>query len=148
MLRKRAKIWWPLAIFTHLEHSQGMAYLHKSRFGPHGHLQSSSCLVDSHWQVKVCHVGLDFMRDLDTGRKSLGEYRTYWKQLWTAPEILRMPEKDRPVRGTKKGDVYSFGIILQEVLYRAMPHFIEHLSPMGKCVHNVCVQHYHSVNGV
>lgn len=36
-----------------------------------------------------------------------------------APEILR--EGNSP-RGSPKGDVYSFAIILQEVLYRAKPY--------------------------
>ena len=32
--------------------------------------------------------------------------------LWKAPELLR--EADPPLCGTKKGDVYSFAIILEE----------------------------------
>ena len=38
--------------------------------------------------------------------------------LWTAPEILRMTSW---CPGTQKGDVYSFGIILQEILIRGCP---------------------------
>ncbi|GFS15547.1 guanylate cyclase [Elysia marginata] len=37
--------------------------------------------------------------------------------LWTAPELLRGPSG--PPGGNQKGDVYSFGIICQEVIYRA-----------------------------
>lgn len=37
-------------------------------------------------------------------------------QLWSAPELLRMAS--RPPEGTAKADVYSFGIICQEIVYR------------------------------
>ena len=58
-----------------------------------------------------------------------GEYKHYMKLLWTAPEILRLTVKPR--NGTQKGDVYSYGIILQEVIYRALPFFMDEMSPKG-----------------
>ena len=39
------------------------------------------------------------------------------KLLWTAPEILRDPDNS----DTQAGDIYSFGIIAQEVLLQAEP---------------------------
>lgn len=39
--------------------------------------------------------------------------------LWTAPEILRDPELYP--NGSQKGDVYSFAIILQEIVLRSLP---------------------------
>ena len=45
----------------------------------------------------------------------------YREQLWTAPELLRDPSP--PLYGSQKGDVYSFGIILQEIWYRTQPFF-------------------------
>ena len=41
--------------------------------------------------------------------------------LWTAPELLRLIETDRPMYGTPLGDVYSFGIILQQLIQREDP---------------------------
>jgi len=51
------------------------------------------------------------------------EFQFYRNQLWTAPELLRMTT--RPINGTQKADVYSFAIILQEIMFRAAPYFVE-----------------------
>ena len=45
--------------------------------------------------------------------------------IWTAPELLRQPPEFRPVHGTKAGDVYSFAIILQEVILVDVPYAID-----------------------
>ncbi len=51
--------------------------------------------------------------------------------LWRAPELLRNPI---PARGTQKGDVYAFGIILEEIMLRGGPYDTARatLSPRGK----------------
>lgn len=52
-------------------------------------------------------------------------------KLWMAPELLRL--ESPPPCGTQKGDVYSFGIILQEVALRHGAFYLEGepLSPKG-----------------
>ena len=59
--------------------------------------------------------------------------RNYSDLLWTAPEQLRTTES-APGEDTEKGDVYSFGIILQEILYRNAPFFCGDISEKGKVV--------------
>lgn len=49
--------------------------------------------------------------------------------LWTAPELLRQPNLQK--KGTQPGDVYSFGIIMQEVVVRGEPFCMLALSPEG-----------------
>lgn len=49
--------------------------------------------------------------------------------LWTAPELLRHPNLQK--KGTQPGDVYSFGIIMQEVVVRGEPFCMLALSPEG-----------------
>ena len=56
----------------------------------------------------------------------------YRRMLWTAPELLRTPSHEWPRYGSPKGDVYSFGVIAQEVLYRTSPFFLDEESPKGK----------------
>ena len=110
---------------------QGLQYIHGTPLHSHGHLRSSSCLIDSRWQIKLTSFGLQFFKYGEHAPDS-SNYQSYKKLLWTAPELLRMPEMQRPPHGTKAGDIYSFGIILQEILYRALPFFMDLLSPKGK----------------
>ncbi|XP_058154414.1 guanylate cyclase 2G-like isoform X1 [Dasypus novemcinctus] len=93
----------------------GMLYLHRSPLGSHGNLKPSTCLVDGRMQVKLSGFGL---WELKYGRT----YRTYNEKMtdyselyWTAPELLRLSEAPRS--GTPKGDVYSFAILMRELIY-------------------------------
>lgn len=61
-------------------------------------------------------------------------YRYILELLWTAPEHLRNP--DGIIGYSQKGDVYSFGIILQEIILRAAPYERNVFTAEGKSYQN------------
>uniref|UniRef100_A0A8C6K6G0 Guanylate cyclase n=1 Tax=Nothobranchius furzeri TaxID=105023 RepID=A0A8C6K6G0_NOTFU len=99
---------------------KGMNYLHNSYFGCHGNLKSSNCVVDSRFVLKITDYGLASFRSSCENDDS---HALYAKKLWTAPELLIYDR--HPPQGTQKGDVYSFGIILQEIALRNGPFYVE-----------------------
>ncbi|KAG8192571.1 hypothetical protein JTE90_015205 [Oedothorax gibbosus] len=101
---------------------RGMTYLHDSPLRSHGNLKSSKCLVDSRWVVKIADFGLHELKfGADSGDDSNTDFEKQCaKLLWRAPELLRDPNS--PQSGTPKGDVYSFGIILYEIIARNGPY--------------------------
>ncbi|GBL84777.1 Atrial natriuretic peptide receptor 1 [Araneus ventricosus] len=98
---------------------KGLSYLHNGEMETHGRLRSSNCLVDSHFVVKLTDFGLPSFRHPESMANC--EEKDMKKLLWKAPELLRLPVC--PPQGTTKGDVYSFGIIMQEISLREEPFY-------------------------
>uniref|UniRef100_A0A452E207 Guanylate cyclase n=1 Tax=Capra hircus TaxID=9925 RepID=A0A452E207_CAPHI len=90
---------WEFKISVLYDIAKGMSYLHSSKTEVHGRLKSTNCVVDSRMVVKIT----------DFGCNSILPPR---KDLWTAPEHLRVASV------SQKGDVYSYGIIAQEIIQR------------------------------
>ncbi|KAH8740658.1 protein kinase [Cryptosporidium ryanae] len=91
----------------------GMAYLHENGV-LHCDLKSSNILLSNNYDVKIGDFGLSTLIEspLET-RKMLGCIGTHH---WMAPEILRGEGF------TKSADVYSFGMILWEMLAKKIPN--------------------------
>ncbi|KAM3613713.1 uncharacterized protein V6R79_004067 [Siganus canaliculatus] len=100
---------------------KGMVFLHNSVIFCHGKLKSSNCVVDNRFVLKITDYGLCSFRCVSDSGKDAHAY--YAQRLWMAPELLRLEAP--PTQGTQKGDVYSFGIILQEVALRRGAFYLE-----------------------
>ncbi|XP_011679773.2 atrial natriuretic peptide receptor 1-like [Strongylocentrotus purpuratus] len=102
---------------------RGLHYLHSSVIMLHSRLSSSNCVVDSRFVLKLTDYGLTKFRDTDSNERQTSKNEQ--KMLWQAPETLRSANQ----QPTQKGDIYSVGIIMQEIVTRARP-FEEERSSM------------------
>mmetsp|Transcript_20300 Transcript_20300/g.22563 ORF Transcript_20300/g.22563 Transcript_20300/m.22563 type:complete len:723 (+) Transcript_20300:44-2212(+) len=95
-----------------IDTARGMAYLHNSN--PviiHRDLKTHNLLVDENYKVKVCDFGLSRIY----GERQSTTMTACGTPCWTAPEILRNN------RYTESADVYSFAIVLWEMVSRSDP---------------------------
>nr|XP_045002057.1 guanylate cyclase D-like [Jaculus jaculus] len=117
LLRNEAlRLDWTFKASLLLDLIRGMRYLHH-RHLPHGRLKSRNCVVDRRFVLKVTDYGY---AELLESQRSPRPQAAPEELLWTAPELLRGPRV--PGRGTFKGDIFSLGIILQEVLTWGPPY--------------------------
>ncbi|CAF1252073.1 unnamed protein product [Adineta ricciae] len=100
---------------------RGMRYLTNSSIRCHGNLKSRNCIVDSRWVLKVTDYHLNEMYSLQNAPRQvdIGDL------LWMSPEHIRTSIIKNDVAtvmtSSAAGDVYSFGIIMQEVILRGPP---------------------------
>ncbi|XP_005808967.1 retinal guanylyl cyclase 2-like isoform X1 [Xiphophorus maculatus] len=117
------KLDWMFKSSLLLDLIKGMKYLHHREF-PHGRLKSRNCVVDGRFVLKITDYGFN---ELLESQKASFEEPPPEELFWTAPEFLR--DLTNFHKGTYKGDVYSFSIILQEVVVRGPPYCMLDLPP-------------------
>ncbi|CAF1270167.1 unnamed protein product, partial [Didymodactylos carnosus] len=100
---------------------RGMRYLSHSPIKCHGNLKSRNCVVDSRWVLKVTDYRMNEIYVLQNSPRIVDMSDL----LWSAPEHVRTAiiKGDIATVTTSSiaGDVYSFGIIMQEVILRGAP---------------------------
>lgn len=102
---------WGLILQVAIDTARGMAYLHsRNPVIIHRDLKTDNLLVDDNWQVKVADFGLATVKSRTFAKTMCGTTG------WVAPEVLAEQGY------TEKADVYSFAIILWELLTRQIPY--------------------------
>lgn len=100
----------PMIINSAYDIAAGMRTIHA-----HGILQrdlkSKNCLLSENLVVKVADFGLARYKD-----KSHGEYTFVGTPFWAAPEVIRHEQYD------EKADVYSYAVVLWELVERKDPY--------------------------
>ncbi|XP_011003101.1 PREDICTED: dual specificity protein kinase shkB-like isoform X2 [Populus euphratica] len=100
--------------------SKGMHCLHQNNI-VHRDLKSANLLMDENGVAKVADFGVARVQDHSgVMTAETGTYR------WMAPEVIEHKPYDH------KADVFSFGIVLWELLTGKLPY--EHLSPLQAAV--------------
>ncbi|KAG7464721.1 hypothetical protein MATL_G00168640, partial [Megalops atlanticus] len=116
------KLDWMFKSSLLLDLIKGMRYLHHRNIC-HGRLKSRNCVVDGRFVLKVTDFGYNEVLD---AQKFPYVEPPAEELLWTAPEILRGSYPG--LYGTLPGDVYSFAVIVQEVVMRGPPFCMLELS--------------------
>ncbi|OQV15547.1 Atrial natriuretic peptide receptor 1 [Hypsibius exemplaris] len=99
----------------------GMTFLHSTPIVSHGNLTDLSCLIDSRFVLKISGHGLGCFRsseDLEPPYDHQTD-RDFRPLLWRAPELMHRPMTSQ---GTPKGDVFSFAILIQQIILVKPPY--------------------------
>ncbi|XP_046358939.2 atrial natriuretic peptide receptor 1-like [Haliotis rufescens] len=115
------KLEWMFKMSLITDVVNGLCYIHSSPLRHHGNVKSSNCVVDNRWVLKLTDFGMKHLR-----RPS--EYQLFQGQFWTAPEVLRSKDPMAPTQ-LQKADVYSFGVIMYEILQRCPPYDTDEYTP-------------------
>ncbi|CAN0434303.1 unnamed protein product, partial [Discosporangium mesarthrocarpum] len=94
--------------------SRGMEYLHSKRM-VHGDLKSPNVLLTRGFRAKISDFGTVRITTEFTTMTTAVQSESSISLKWTAPEVLNQHKT------TQSSDVYSYGIIVWEILTRKVP---------------------------
>lgn len=105
------------------EIAKGLEYLHHTAYILHGDIKSYNILISKdHDIVKICDFGvsvpLNNSLEMDTSSE---EFTYIGTRCWSAPEVI---SEEGPI--TNKADIWSYGLVLWEMIALSPPHFENH----------------------
>nr|XP_043638317.1 uncharacterized protein LOC122609332 [Erigeron canadensis] len=109
-LRSKLSLTWSHRIQICLQVAQGINYLHTNTI-IHRDIKSQNILLDENLNAKVADFGLSTLRPTADGGKS-----TILTQNLAGTEVYMDPEYLATNKYKKESDIYSFGVVLFEVL--------------------------------
>ncbi|XP_054786507.1 serine/threonine-protein kinase STY46-like [Prosopis cineraria] len=111
---------FPTLLKVAIDVSKGMNYLHQNDI-IHRDLKAANLLMDENHVVKVADFGVARVKDQSgVMTAETGTYR------WMAPEVVEHKPYDQ------KADVFSFGVVLWELLTGKLPY--EYLTPLQAAI--------------
>eukprot|EP00178_Gracilaria_changii_P005184 TRINITY_DN1846_c0_g1_i1.p1 TRINITY_DN1846_c0_g1~~TRINITY_DN1846_c0_g1_i1.p1 ORF type:complete len:1216 (+),score=181.88 TRINITY_DN1846_c0_g1_i1:4484-8131(+) len=120
------RVTWPMRKKFALDTCKGMRYLHDSKL-LHRDLKSSNLLLDKDYNCKVGDFGLTRISKGSAAAQMTGQCGTFQ---YMAVEVLA----NKPY--SEKADVFSFGILLWEIVARKLPYFGMQPMQVGMAVLN------------
>ncbi|KAI0567154.1 Serine/threonine protein kinase [Gracilaria domingensis] len=120
------RVTWPMRKKFALDTCKGMRYLHDSKL-LHRDLKSSNLLLDKDFNCKVGDFGLTRISKGSAAAQMTGQCGTFQ---YMAVEVLA----NKPY--SEKADVFSFGILLWEIVARKLPYFGMQPMQVGMAVLN------------
>lgn len=111
--QSQARVTWPMRKKFALDTCKGMRYLHDSKL-LHRDLKSSNLMLDKEMNCKVGDFGLTRISKGSAAVQMTGQCGTFQ---YMAVEVLA----NKPY--SEKADVFSFGILLWEMVARKLPFF-------------------------
>jgi TPR repeat protein len=110
------KVSWELSLKIAKEIGRGLSYLH-SREICHRDLKSYNVLLTEDYRAKLCDFGLSSGGSIAGG--VLADVQSAGTLRWTDPDLL---DFEKPVKYTKKCDIYSYGMVMFELAARELPY--------------------------
>jgi serine/threonine protein kinase len=95
-----------------LDSAIGLNYIHENKF-IHADLATRNIMIDEKWRAKISDFGLS--RILEKNKDSQYTNSDIGPVRWSSPETLNKKIY------TSKTDIYSFGVVMYEILERRIP---------------------------
>ncbi|XP_059483263.1 lymphokine-activated killer T-cell-originated protein kinase [Neocloeon triangulifer] len=110
---------------TAVDIAMALCYLHEEHKLVHGDIKSQNILIKGDFKIaKLC----DFGTSLPIGEGGVVQGEYHCSEPWSAPELVGFFEEDEENDSEKKAitdkaDIFSYGLVLYEMLALTTPHF-------------------------